>query len=83
MTECRAIRFVPVPQQIARRSIPWKGLGHLAGKPVLRGIFSDVEVNNFSAVMTEDDEGIEKPKSRGYNNEHVDGGQAMHVVVQK
>ena len=32
MAERRAIRFVPVPQQIARCSVPGKGLGHLAAK---------------------------------------------------
>ena len=35
----RAIRFVPVPQQIARCSVPRKGLGDLARKPVLRRIW--------------------------------------------
>ena len=33
MAECRTIRFVSVPQQIARCIVPRKGLGHLAGKP--------------------------------------------------
>src|SRR5213080_4955729 len=50
ITECRAIRFVPVPQQIARCSVPGKGLGHLAGKPALRGIWGDFEVNDPSAI---------------------------------
>ena len=50
MAECRAIRFVAVPQQIARCTVPGKGLGHLAGKPDLRGILRDLEVNNPSAV---------------------------------
>ena len=42
-----------------------------------------LEMNDFSAVMTKHDQGIEKPKRRGCNNEHVDGGNVMHVVVQK
>ena len=65
MTECRTIRSVPVPQQIARRSITWKGLGHLAGKPVLRGFLGDLEVNNPSAVEAEHGQGVEKPECRG------------------
>ena len=48
MAECRTIRFVPVAQQIARRTVPGKGLRHLAGKPDLRGILRDLEVNNLS-----------------------------------
>ena len=68
------IRCIPIPQQIAGCGLPREGLGHLACKPILRGVFGDLEVNDPSTVMTEDDQGIEKPKSRGYNNEHVDGG---------
>jgi len=52
-------------------------------KPILRRIFGDLEVNNFPSVMAEDEQGVEKPKRRGYHNEHVDGGQVVHVVVQK
>src|SRR6266849_4743476 len=59
IAESGTIRFVPVSKQIARRSIPGKGLGHLAGKPVLRGILGDVEVNDPSAVKPEHDQGIE------------------------
>ena len=55
----------------------------MACKPVLRGIFGDLEVNDLSAVMAEDDQGIEQSKRRGHNNEHIDGSQAVHVVVQK
>src|SRR5471030_3052412 len=60
IAEALTIRSIPIPQQIAGRGVPREGLGHLACEPVLRGIFGDVEVNNFSAVMAEDDECIEK-----------------------
>src|SRR5258708_29635335 len=50
MTQCRTIGFVSVPQQIARCSVPGKGLGHLARKPVLRGIWRDLKVDNPSAI---------------------------------
>jgi hypothetical protein len=69
VAEVLTIRCIPIPHQIAGCGVPRKGLGHLACKPVLRGVFGDLEVNDPSTVMTEDDEGIEKPKSRGYNNE--------------
>ena len=61
ITERRTIRFVSVPQQIARCSVPGKGLGHLAGKPVLRGILGDLEVNNPFAVEAEHNQGVEEP----------------------
>ena len=83
MAECRTIRFVSVPQQIARRSIPGTGLGHLAGKPVLRGILGDVEVNDPSAVKPEHDQGIEQPERRGDNDKHVDRRNVRQVIVQE
>jgi hypothetical protein len=49
-TQCRTIGFVSVPQQIARCSVPRKGLGHLARKPLLRGIWRDLKVDNPSAI---------------------------------
>jgi hypothetical protein len=52
MAECRTVGFVSVPQQIARCSVPGKGLGHLARKPVLRGIWRDLKVDNPSAIKT-------------------------------
>src|SRR5947209_20059385 len=52
MTECRTIGFVSVPQQIARCRVPGTGLGHLARKPVLRGIWRDLKVDNPSAIKT-------------------------------
>ena len=34
-------------------------------------------------VVAEDDHGVEQPKRRGRNNEHVDGHGIAHVVVQE
>ena len=71
------------PQQIARCSVPGKGLGHLAREPVLRGILGDLEVNNPSAVEAEHNQGIEEPERRGGNHKHVDRRNFGQVVVQK
>jgi hypothetical protein len=65
MAKYRTIRFVAVPQQIARCSVPGKGLGHLAGKPDLRGILGDLEVNNPSAVEAKHNQGIEELERGG------------------
>jgi len=79
----RTIRCVSVPQQIAGCGLPGKGLGHLARKPDLCGIFSHLEMNDFSAVMAKHDQGIENPKRRGCHNEHVDRRDIGQVVVQE
>src|SRR5262245_35940502 len=71
ITERRAIRFVPVPQQIARSSVPRQLRGHLAGKPALRGIWSDCEVNDPSTIEAEHDQGIKKLERRGDDYKHI------------
>src|SRR5262245_38771456 len=83
MTECRAIRFVSVPLQIARCSVPGKGLGHLAGEPVLRGIWRDRKVDNSAAVDAQDNQGVEQPERRGCDYKHVNGCNVWKVVPQE
>src|SRR5882672_244081 len=83
MTECRTIGFVSVPQQIARCSVPGKGLGHLARKPVLRGIWRDLKVDNPSAIKTQHDQGVEQVERRSGDHEHVNRCNVWKVVAQK
>src|SRR5438046_6892974 len=83
MTECRTIRFVSVPQQIARCSVPGKGLGHLAGEPVLRGIWRDRKVDNSSAIDVQHNQGVEQPERRGGDYEHVNRRNVWKVVPQE
>ena len=60
MAESRTIRFVAVSQQITGCGVPRKGLGHLARKPILRGIWRDREVDYTSAIETEHDQAAEQ-----------------------
>ena len=83
IAEGRTIRCIPVPQQVAGRGVPGKGLGHLTRKPDLCRIFADIEVDDLSAVMAKHDQGIQDPKRRGCNNEHVDRRDVGLVVVQE
>jgi hypothetical protein len=62
---------------------PREGLSDLARQPGLRGIWGDIEMNDFSSLMAEDDQGVEKLKRCSYDNEHVDGGGVMAVIVQE
>jgi hypothetical protein len=83
MAESRTIRFVAVPQQIARCSVSRKGLGHLTRKPILRGILRDREVDYTSAIETEHDQGVEQVECRRGNHEHINRRNLWKVVVQK
>src|SRR5215470_9186070 len=83
MTECRTIGFVSVPQQIARCSVPGKGLGHLARKPILRGIWRDLKVDDPPAVKTQHDQGVEQLERRRGDHEHVNRRNVWKVIAQK
>ena len=71
------------PQQIARCSVPGKGLGHLAGEPVLRGIWRDRKVDNSSAIDVQHNQGVEQPERRGGDYEHVNRRNVWKVVPQE
>jgi hypothetical protein len=83
LAECRTIGFVSVPQQIARCSVPGKGLGHLARKPILNGIWRDLKVDDPPAVNTQHDQGIEQLKHRRGDHEHVNRRNVRKVIAQK
>ena len=40
-------------------------------------------MKDISSLVTQDNQGVEKLKSCRYNNEHVDGGSVLHVIVQE
>src|SRR6516162_4303491 len=52
-------------------------------EPDLGRVRGDIEVNDPSAVVAEDDHGVEQPKRRGRNNEHVDSHSVAHMVAQE
>ena len=55
----------------------------MARQPDLCRVLGDIEMDDFSSLMAEDNQGVEKVKSCRYDNEHVDGGGVMHVIVQE
>ena len=65
------------------RRVPRKRLCHLACQPDLRWILGDLEVDDPSAVVAKNDQRVEKPERRGGDDEHVDRGHIVHVVVQE
>ena len=52
-------------------------------KPDLGRVLGDIEVNDPSAVVTDDDQAVEQPERRGRNDEHVDSNGVAHVVAQE
>jgi len=53
----------------------------LAGKPDLRGISGDFEVNNPSAIEAEHDQGIKELERRGGDDKHINRRKVGQVVT--
>ena len=49
----------------------------------MRRVLRDIEMDDFSSLMAEDDQGIEQLKLRRYDKKQVDGGGVMQVIVQE
>src|SRR6266481_9492257 len=83
LTESVTIRIVPVPQEVARGSVPRKGLGYLEGKPYLCRMPGDLEMSNLPAVVPEDDHHVQHLKGGADHDEHIDGGDRLHMLLQE
>ena len=63
---------IAISQQISRCCVEWKGLEHLLCSPFSRGMSCDVEVDNASSVMRENDEDEQDFKPDRVDGEKVD-----------
>ncbi len=46
-------------------------------------VLGDIEMDDFSPLMAENEQRVEQLKPCRYDNKQVDGGGVMHVIVQK
>ena len=81
--EVRTIDAIAVPQQIARRGFPWKGVDDLLRRPLSKRVVGDVEVNDTAAIVTKDDEDEQDPERGSRQGEEIDGDQVLDMVVEK
>jgi hypothetical protein len=44
-------------------------------------VLRDIEMDDFSSLMAEDEQGVENLKRSRYDDKHVDGGGVMPVVL--
>src|ERR1700674_3621872 len=61
-TKLLSVTSVPVPQQIARRAVPGKGLQTLPSRPFGRRVWSDTEVNHETPAVRERHEDKQEPE---------------------
>ena len=83
LTESVTIRSVPVPQEVARRGVPRKGFSYLVGKPNLCRMSGNPEMGDPSAVVPEDDHHVQHLKCSADDDEHIDGGNRLHMLFQE
>ena len=77
-----AIDPVAIADEVRRSLIPGKRLRYLTCNPFCRRICCDVDPDEVSAVEPDDD-GIDRVKTDGWNNEQVHGGNVWRVVMQE
>jgi hypothetical protein len=83
LTESVTIRSVPVPQEVARGSVPRKGFSYLEGKPYLCRMPGDLEMSDLPAVVLEDNHHVQHLKCGADHDEHIDGGDGLHMLFQE
>src|ERR1700730_12753956 len=74
MGGCRewfAITGVAIAQQVARRTIPGKGLDQLPGGPFCRGMRGHAKVKEAAAIMRQNQKNEEQTEGRGGNRMKV------------
>jgi hypothetical protein len=68
-----AVDGIPIAEQISRSGLVREDVEDLAGGPDCRRMFRDVQVDEFAAVMSKDDEDEKQAKREGRDEEEVDG----------
>src|ERR1019366_7209818 len=77
------IDAIPVSDHVAGSPVPRKCLRYLACNPFCRRIPCDVDPDQISAVMADDDKGIEQVEANGWDNQQIHGGNVRRVVTQE
>jgi len=78
-----AINGVAIPQQPARRRVVRKGLNHLLRCPRGGGMFRDVETNNSSALVREQDKHEQHAACQGGDREEIHRHQRGDMIGEK
>src|SRR5215468_7498378 len=71
--EIMAIDPITISYQVPSQGVVRKCFHHLLCRPSSRRMFRDIEMQNTTTVMREDDEDIEHTELNGRNRKEVDG----------
>ncbi len=78
-----AVDAVPIAQQIAWRLVPRKRVHDLLGGPLGGGMFRDIEMDDATPLVGQDDEDEEHFVGHRRHDKEIQGDQILHVVVEK
>ena len=78
-----AVDTVPIAQEIAWRFFPRKRVHDPLGGPLGGGMLSDVEVDDATPMVGQDDEDKEHVVSDRRHDKEIEGDQILHMVVEE
>src|SRR5262249_43629636 len=78
-----SINAISISSQIFRCGVERKSFEHLLRGPFRRGMSGDVEVDNASSIMCENDEHEQNFKPHRMDGEKVDRNQLRSVIVEE
>ena len=81
--EVVAVDSIAVSDKESRRLVEREGINDLLSRPFGAGICRNVEMNNVSPVMPQNDENIQHAKRRGRQCKEVAGRDIPNVIVEK
>ena len=82
LTERITIDAVSISQQKARRSVKGKGFDNLLCRPLGGWMRRNVEMDDLTLLVTQDEKAIEHPKSQGRHGKEVDGGDIRDMIAR-
>jgi hypothetical protein len=77
------IDAIPVADHVARSFIPRECFCDLARNPFCGRMCCDTDPDQFSAIQSHDDVGVEQVEANGRHNEQVHTGDILSMVTQK
>jgi hypothetical protein len=81
--EEQPVNAVAVAQQLPQGRYEGEGFPELLGRPSSRGGCCDIEVQNASAMMRQDDKDVQEVKVEGGDDEKVDRYHTAEVIAEE
>src|SRR4030095_3069769 len=81
--EHTAVDRVPVAEQVLGRGLFREALDKLVSGPGGGGVVGGVDMDEFSTVVSKDQESEEQLEGEGGHDEEVDGGDLMEMRLQE